>query len=132
MTDVAIRVENLSKQYRIGTRQAGYQTLRESLVEAVRTPFRRMATQARWFAPGDCGGDRMIRDKQELQTTQERIAYLQRLLMQLRETARRTEFWAISSGYRLEIERMQAEVLDYLTQPIPTSTELAQAENMPS
>ena len=47
MTDVAIRVENLSKQYRIGGRQAGYKTLRESLVEAVRSPFRRLASVAR-------------------------------------------------------------------------------------
>ena len=35
MTDVAIRVENLCKQYRIGATQARYKTLRESLVEAV-------------------------------------------------------------------------------------------------
>ena len=47
MTDVAIRVENLSRQYRIGARQARYKTLRESLVEAVRVPFRRLASVAR-------------------------------------------------------------------------------------
>ena len=40
MTDVAIRVENLSKRYRIGARQARYKTLRESLVEAVQGPYR--------------------------------------------------------------------------------------------
>jgi homopolymeric O-antigen transport system ATP-binding protein len=34
-----IKVENLSKLYRIGARQAPYQTLRESLVEAVRAPL---------------------------------------------------------------------------------------------
>ena len=38
MTDVAIRVQNLCKQYRIGARQAGYKTLRESLMEAVEVP----------------------------------------------------------------------------------------------
>jgi homopolymeric O-antigen transport system ATP-binding protein len=37
-----IRVEGLSKQYRLGTRESSYDTLRESLVEAVRTPFRRL------------------------------------------------------------------------------------------
>jgi lipopolysaccharide transport system ATP-binding protein len=36
-----IRVENLSKQYRIGAAQAPYKTLRESLTEAVRAPFSR-------------------------------------------------------------------------------------------
>jgi lipopolysaccharide transport system ATP-binding protein len=41
MTDIAIRVENLSKQYRIGARQAAYRTLREALTDAVAAPFRR-------------------------------------------------------------------------------------------
>ena len=39
MTDVAIRVENLGKEYRIGTRRRGYKTLRESLVNTLTTPF---------------------------------------------------------------------------------------------
>jgi glycosyltransferase involved in cell wall biosynthesis len=43
MSDIAIRVENLSKQYRIGGPQARYKTIRESLIEAVRAPFRRAA-----------------------------------------------------------------------------------------
>ncbi len=38
MTDIAIRVENLSKQYRIGGPQARYKTTRESLTEAVTHP----------------------------------------------------------------------------------------------
>ncbi len=37
-----VRVENLSKQYSIGTREAAYDTLRESIVEAVRAPIRRL------------------------------------------------------------------------------------------
>jgi lipopolysaccharide transport system ATP-binding protein len=37
-----IRVENLSKQYRIGAAQAPYKTLRESLTDAVRAPFSRL------------------------------------------------------------------------------------------
>jgi hypothetical protein len=39
MTDIAIRVENLSKQYRIGARQAAYRTLGEALTDAVVAPF---------------------------------------------------------------------------------------------
>ena len=37
-----VRVESLSKQYRLGSRESAYDTLRESIVEAVRTPFRRL------------------------------------------------------------------------------------------
>ena len=47
MSDVATRVENLSKQYRIGGPQAPYRTLRESLTGAVTTPFPRLASIAR-------------------------------------------------------------------------------------
>ena len=42
MSDIAIRAEGLSKQYRIGGPQARYRTLRESLTEAVQTSFRRI------------------------------------------------------------------------------------------
>jgi hypothetical protein len=55
----------------------------------------------------------MIMNDQELQVTQERIAHFQRWLADLRKTARPEEFEALASGYRLEIERMQAEVLEY-------------------
>jgi hypothetical protein len=47
MSDIAIRVENLSKQYRIGGPQARYKTLRESLTEAVGAPFRRLSSVVR-------------------------------------------------------------------------------------
>jgi len=47
MTDIAIRVENLSKQYRIGGPQARYKTIRESLTEAVAAPFRRLSSVVR-------------------------------------------------------------------------------------
>jgi lipopolysaccharide transport system ATP-binding protein len=36
-----IKVENLSKQYRLGTRAASYGTLRDSLVRTLRAPFKR-------------------------------------------------------------------------------------------
>jgi hypothetical protein len=65
----------------------------------------------------------MIKSDQELSTTQERIAYFQQLLAQLRVTSTPEEFPLVASGYRCEIERMQAEVLDYLTrhatEPLP-------------
>jgi hypothetical protein len=47
MTDIAIRVENLSKQYHIGGPQARYKTIRESLTEAVQVPFRRISSVVR-------------------------------------------------------------------------------------
>lgn len=65
----------------------------------------------------------MIANDQELQVTQKRIARLQQWLMQIRQTARPEEFEAVTSGYRLEIERMQAEVLDYLLRPVPAERE---------
>lgn len=65
----------------------------------------------------------MITNDQELQVTLQRIARFQRLLTSIRQTARPEEFEAIASGYRLEIERMQAEVLDYLLRPLPAGHE---------
>jgi len=47
MNDIVIRVENLSKQYRIGGPQARYETIRESLTEAVGAPFRRLSSVVR-------------------------------------------------------------------------------------
>jgi hypothetical protein len=56
----------------------------------------------------------MIRDDQQLPVARERVAKLERVLEDLRTTARPEEWPALSSGYRLEIERMQGEILDYL------------------
>lgn len=42
MNDVAIRVENLSKLYRIGGPQEQYKTLRESIMGTVTGPLRRL------------------------------------------------------------------------------------------
>jgi homopolymeric O-antigen transport system ATP-binding protein len=47
MGDIAIRVEDLGKQYRIGGQQARYKTIRESLVEAAHAPFRRLSSVIR-------------------------------------------------------------------------------------
>ena len=59
----------------------------------------------------------MIARDQELKVTQERIDQFQRGLIEIRRTARPEEFDAVTSGYRLEIERMQAEVMEYLLRP---------------
>ena len=60
----------------------------------------------------------MIRNAQELVVTRERAEKLERILEALRDTARPEEWPALSSGYRLEIERMQGEILDYLVQGV--------------
>ncbi|HED04603.1 MAG TPA: hypothetical protein ENI60_07565 [Candidatus Fraserbacteria bacterium] len=65
----------------------------------------------------------MIVNDRQLQVTQERIAQFQRWLAQIRQTARPGEFEAVAGGYRLEIERMQAEVLEYLLRPLSTEHE---------
>jgi len=59
----------------------------------------------------------MIQNDQELAVTQERISYFLDLLARLRVSSRPQELALVSSGYRAEVERMQREVLDYLTQP---------------
>ena len=65
----------------------------------------------------------MIHDDIELKVTQERVAYFQDLLLQLRVRATPEEIPLISSGYRAEIKKMQEEVLEYLTRhasaPVP-------------
>ena len=61
----------------------------------------------------------MIRNDNQLAVTRERVAKFERLLEELRKTARPEEWAELSSGYRLEIERMQREILDYLVQPAP-------------
>ena len=42
LNGVVIKVENLSKRYRIGTREAGYRTFRETLTDAAKAPFRHL------------------------------------------------------------------------------------------
>ena len=41
MNDIAIRVESLSKRYRIGKLQRRHDTLRDQITEAFKAPFRR-------------------------------------------------------------------------------------------
>jgi hypothetical protein len=61
----------------------------------------------------------VIRNEQELAVSRERLAKIEHTLETLRKTARAEEWPALSSGYRLEIERMQGEILDYLVQNAP-------------
>jgi lipopolysaccharide transport system ATP-binding protein len=44
MSDLAIRVEGLGKLYRIGVAQPRYKTIRESLMNSLTAPFRRLRT----------------------------------------------------------------------------------------
>lgn len=64
----------------------------------------------------------MIQNDQELKVPRERITYFLDLLGRFRESSRPEELARVSSGYRAEVERMQRDVLDYLTQPAPPST----------
>jgi hypothetical protein len=59
----------------------------------------------------------MIQNDQELTVTRERISYFLDLLARLRVSSRPEELPFVTSGYRAEVERMQREMLDYLTQP---------------
>jgi hypothetical protein len=52
----------------------------------------------------------MIYNTLDLALTRERIAHLEQLLETVRKTARPEKWHALSSGYRLEIERMQREI----------------------
>ena len=64
----------------------------------------------------------MIRNDNELAVTRQRVATFESMLAELRKTARPEEWEELSSGYRLEIERMQREIVDYLAQPGPQAT----------
>jgi lipopolysaccharide transport system ATP-binding protein len=44
MTELAIRVEDLGKEYKIGQRVEAYQTLRDALVNVAKSPFKRFSS----------------------------------------------------------------------------------------
>ncbi|MBM4257179.1 MAG: hypothetical protein FJ147_14925 [Deltaproteobacteria bacterium] len=60
----------------------------------------------------------MIQNDHELEVMRERLAKMERVLEALRKNARLEEWPALSSGYCLEIERVQGEILDYLMTPV--------------
>lgn len=55
MNKIAIKVENLSKQYRIGVKQERYKTLRDSLTSALASPFRKARNLIKGEATGAAG-----------------------------------------------------------------------------
>jgi hypothetical protein len=59
----------------------------------------------------------VIDNDNDLAVTRQRISYFLDLLARVRVSSRPEELALVSGGYRAEVERMQREVLDYLTQP---------------
>ena len=63
----------------------------------------------------------MIANDDELKGTRDRIAYFEDLLAQMRVAASAELFPSMASGYRVEIEKMQREVLEFLTRHVSQS-----------
>lgn len=57
----------------------------------------------------------MIRNDRELSAAQAQISNMQRALADLRRTVTPDEFRVVARSTRVMIERMQRDVLDYLT-----------------
>jgi hypothetical protein len=57
----------------------------------------------------------MIHNDAELQGTRERIAFFQDVLANLRRHASPQDFEVMSGSYRAELERMNKEIMEYLT-----------------
>lgn len=57
----------------------------------------------------------MIANDQELQGTQERIAFFCRILSQMRARATPAEYRLYANSYLAEIEKMNAEIIEYLS-----------------
>ena len=64
----------------------------------------------------------MIRNDRELSVARNRVTYLLDLLTRLRMSSRPEELPLVSGGYRAEVQNVQREVIDYLTQPAIEST----------
>jgi hypothetical protein len=78
----------------------------------------------------------MIANDKELQGTRARIAHFEDLLAQMRVAARPDLFPDMAGGYRAEIEKMQREILDYLTrhatETVPPQVAESTSEPLPS
>ena len=65
----------------------------------------------------------MIKNDLELQGTRERIAFFYEILVQMRATTKPEEYMFMANSYLAEIEKMHAEVMEYLkshaSQPLP-------------
>jgi len=66
----------------------------------------------------------MIQDDVELQATQERILRFERFLADARKTASPSNYQAMAEGYLTEIDRMRADIREYLSRG-PESVEAA-------
>jgi hypothetical protein len=56
----------------------------------------------------------MIQNDHELKATQERVLYFEGLVAQFRVTISAAEFELMAGGYLSEVEKMNAEILEYL------------------
>ena len=68
----------------------------------------------------------MIQNDKELQGTQERIVYFCQLVAHMRRIESPTNFKYMASGYLAEVEKMHAEVMEYLRRH-PSESAAAQA-----
>jgi hypothetical protein len=59
----------------------------------------------------------MIRNDKELAAAQAQILEIERVLLQMRESVSDHEFRLLARSSRSMIERIQRDVLDYLTKP---------------
>lgn len=57
----------------------------------------------------------MIQNDLELAGTQERIAFFAKIVAEMRVRAHPENYAAMASGYLAEIEKMHAEVMEYLS-----------------
>ena len=57
----------------------------------------------------------MIQNDDEFRVTQSRIVALQEILLSLRKTEKPSNYALMSKGYMMEIDKMQAEILEYLS-----------------
>jgi hypothetical protein len=57
----------------------------------------------------------MINNDTELEAAQERILLFERILAEARKTYSPSNYKAMSEGYLMEIDKMQAEIREYLS-----------------
>jgi hypothetical protein len=69
----------------------------------------------------------MIRNDQELAAAQAQILQIQRVLLQMRHSVSGDEFRLLARSSRSMIERIQRDVLDYLTKPAAQLAQPARA-----
>ncbi|MBC8457064.1 MAG: hypothetical protein H8D67_03600 [Deltaproteobacteria bacterium] len=60
----------------------------------------------------------MIQNDEELRATQSRIATSKEVLLSLRKTEKPSNYALMSKGYLMEIDNMQAEILEYLSRTL--------------